>query len=226
MSALIEYFAHAQSRKMAARWDWEDNLGPLSSWASDGKGNVTFRDPVTGEGQSTECWRVQYDWLVCTGFAPGWATEPIYTGDCIKAQIEDINTGLVAECAPAQGVVHYYAPHLVPNAPWRLRHWVLLGGDVPTYYEADFYPGETAVNKCWHSGPVSLPVIRQREVWWDARGGWVRGTGTSPFDANGAPIVPTVTKQFEVTLAKNVGVFTLWDMQKNQRAGCWNCWEW
>jgi hypothetical protein len=213
---ITEWFGHMQSPRQAALLLWQDARVPLAYWVGSGTGDATWVQP-DGTPTGTEHWVVRNGFVMVDGFDQ-WGA------DCTRAELEDIATGAVTVLPCARG--HYYVPFLLPSSPWRIRNWGLLAGTNRFYWEADFYPGESALNPCWYEGAQTRPVIREREVWWDIGGGWVRGSGTPPFDAQGHAQRPTVTKQYEVTLAQGLGVWTAVDLATGQRTCLYSVWRW
>ena len=232
MPTAIEYFAHAQPRKLSAWWKHTSGES-LTSWVSDGLGNVTYRDPLTGEASSAECFRIDPDtgWLIVTGFGPPYCTEPTISGDMVKAQLIDLDSGYIVEMPPRKGIIHYYAPPLVPATPWGVRHWFKIDGTIPAYYEAHFRYGGSAKNTIFYDEAqrTQRDVIHQREIWgnYNDRGEWVwtRGSGTVPYDAHGDPVIPSVRLEFGVTLARNMGVWTGQSDTIDFKFGCYSIWS-
>lgn len=198
-ATLFDYFPHVGDKKLAAMLLRSDTRERMSMWVSDGKHSVEWYDPNTGKYQGSERFSVRDGWIILEAF-------DAIPANCIRAEIEDIGTGVIIPLPCSKG--HYYAPVILPKDPWRIRNWISLPGVGRAYWEADFYPGETAVNPC--SGE-SRAVLRQVEVWrseYNYVTEWVRGTGTEPWDDRGNPVRPTVTKQWQVTLAPGIGVWT------------------
>jgi hypothetical protein len=226
VSTFLDFYAHAGPQSLAAIWSLDQPGYPqYTSWISDGRGNVTWRG-MGGDVHDTECWRVVDDRILCTGFGPGWSTEPAWSGVMVRAEVVDMVSGAVFALPAGPGIVHYYAPALMTAGPIRTRNWCRIDGTLPMYFENEIHPGEKATNPCWHGGATTLDVIRERAVWWDANGGWVWGEGTAPFDAAGKPQVPSLRIRHEVTLAKGIGVWTLTDELAKVRAGCYSAWAW
>jgi hypothetical protein len=227
MATLLEYFAHAQPRKLGSRLVWisKPEGGVITQWVSDGKGNVTWI-AADGDVGDTEHWRVRNGWIMVDGFSSDWGNgTPAYGGTILRAEIEDIASGAWCELPPSPAV-HYYSPYLLPAHPWRMRNWARVDGTILMYWETDLYPGVRAENPVWYEGKQTREVIRQQEVWWDANGGWVRGSGSPPFDAAGKPIRPTVTKMYEVTIARDIGLWTGKDLATGGAYGAYSVWQW
>jgi hypothetical protein len=208
MTATSLYFAHTDQYRRASIWTWESG-GDLGAWNSDGKGNVTFKGADNSVG-GTEHWRTRHDWLICTGFSPppepggDWPIEPAYSGRIIKAVLTDLNSGVAFELPPLDGAVHYYAPTILWRDPLEVANWVMIDGTVRMFWACRMWPSRRFTNPITHE--IIPDGIVEQEVWWDATDGWVRGSGTPPFDAQGNPLPVTWQSTFEVGLAPGIGV--------------------
>jgi hypothetical protein len=213
-----EYYIHFQPKQIAGMLVHENSRQWASLWVAHKEGFVEWLDPNTGSGSGREYGVIRDGWFVLTAFDQ-------WSADCVRAELEDINSGVVTTIQCSKG--HYYIPLLVPRDPFRVRVWgVIAGGPKKFYWEADFFPNEQKFNPCWYEGPKTAQVIRQQEVWFDTAGGWVRGTGTAPFDAAGKPIRPQVIKQWEVTVARGYGVWTMQDLNTGDKYCAYSTWEW
>ena len=195
---------------------WQDTKQWVSEWISDGSASATWRDPNTGTPGSVEHYSLREGAMMLDGFDQ-W---PIA---CLRADLVDINSGETVSLTCDKG--HPYAPFLIPRDPWRMRIWGVIANSVRFYWEGDFYP-DSATDPCYFSGPITRDVIREQEVWWDSNGGWVRGTGTPVFDAQGKPISPSVTKQSETLVAKGEGVIGLKDLASGRQSCLYSRWQW
>jgi hypothetical protein len=217
-----EYFIHFQPKQVAGLLVTDDVHRQWSSlWVAHKEGFVEWLNPDGTTGSGREYEQVRNGYLTITAFDQ-------WTADCRKAVLEDINTGARTELQCQAGTGHYYIPWLVPQDPVRIRIWgVIAGGPKRFYWEADFYPNEKKLNNCWYEGPKTADVIRQQEVWYDDGGGWIRGTGTAAWNAQGQPIIPQTVKQWEATIAKGYGVWTLQDLRPGGPKYCeYSRWDW
>lgn len=96
-------------------------------------------------------------------------------------------------------------PVVLPaSGTWRIRMWMwILNNDGsrarPAYSEQHFTFGVLVNNKAWQgSAPQNRSAISYQEIWWDAAGGWTRGTsptlpwsGSAPGWGSPQEIVPT-----------------------------------
>lgn len=215
-ATLPEYFVHVLPGQRAGMLVWQDTRQQTSQWVSYPNGDVAWGDPNKWQ-PSLEHMRVLDGYLTIAGFDQ-------WTADCIQAEIEDINSGVRYPLTCRGG--HYYSPMLIPRDPWRVRVWGLIAGTRKFYWEADFFATETAFNACWYEGAQTKDVIRQDDSWWDDQAGWVRATGSNPYDAVGKPVRPTVTKLWEVTLARGVGPWTILDKASGRRMCAVSTWAW
>jgi hypothetical protein len=221
MAATGTYFAHTDRQRRAAIWTWESG-GDLGAWNSDGRGNVTFKGTDNSVG-GTEHWRTLHDWLICTGFSPppgpgaDWPTEPLYSGRIVKASVADLHTGALFELPPLDGAVHYYAPALLWRDPIEVNNHVLIDGSVQMFWACRMWPSRRVVNPITHE--VYPDAVIEQEVWWDATDGWVRGSGTPPFDGAGNPLPVTWQSTFEVALVPEIGVVYGRDLPDGRRWG-------
>ena len=212
---LPEFYIHLQGKRQAGMLVWQDTRQWVSEWVGYANGDVEWLDPNTGQRGSVEHQIFRDGFFVITGFDQ-------WPADCTKAEIEDINTGTVYPLTCSKG--HFYSPLIVPKDPWRIRVWGLIAGNRKFYWQSDFFPGETVTNPCWFQGPITREVIRQKDSWWDEVQGWVRATGSLPFEGN-KPVRPTVQSLWEVTVAKGLGVFTT--KGADGRVAClYSVWSW
>ena len=217
-----DYFIHFQPRQIAGMLVTDDQFRQWSSmWVAHKEGFVEWLNPDGTRGSGREYEQIRSGYLTITAFDQ-------WSADCTKALIEDINSGARTEMPCVKGGGHYYVPWLVTKDPVRVRVWgVIAGGPRKFYWEADFFPNEKKLNNCWYQGPTTADVIRQQEVWYDDGLGYVRGTGTPAFDSQNRPIIPQVVKQWEATLAKGYGVWTLQDLKPGGAKYCeYSTWEW
>lgn len=226
--SLSQYLLHMAPGRHAGMLVW-DTPGHewLSMWVSDGTGQAAWRNPSTGQTNSVEHWRDGRDgYIYVDGYSDKFDVGVQFTSDCMLVQIIDLESGVYFQPPCAKGQIYF--PALMPRGPWRLRFWGALAGTSRFYYEADFFPGEKATNNCWYEGPKTVDVLRQREVWYDSNGGWVRGTGNkSPFNAQGLPQDVQTTKTFEITLAKGYGTgWTGTDLATGQKFCLYSVWSW
>lgn len=181
---------------------------PFSQYIGDGNMHATW---IAHDGtiQSIESWRVNEGYLWLDGFGVELQTPPQYPVTCIKATIERLDTGAVAEI-PCEGQLGTpYAPMTVPSYAYRMRTWGVLVGNL-FYGEATFYQPKETTNKCWFTGAEKRLAITQTQVWWDAVGGWQLGTGHGrPFNAKGAPVVPAETEELD-TQTIGLGYGMVW----------------
>jgi hypothetical protein len=215
-ATLPEYFIHVLPQQRAGMLVWQDTRQYTSQWVTYLNGDVAWGDPNKWQ-PSYEHMFVRDGWLLIQGFDK-------YEASCTQAEVEDINSGIRYPLTCRGG--HYYSPMLVPRDPWRMRVWGLIAGTRKFYWESDFFTAETAFNPCWFEGAQTKDVIRQLDSWWDEPAGWVRATGTSPYDSAGRPVRPTVTKLWEVTLAKGVGPWTILDKASGRRVCAYSSWPW
>lgn len=223
MSTTATYFAHTDKMRRAAIWAWTGDGGDLGAWNSDGRGNVTFKS-ADDEVGGTEHWRTLHDWLICTGFSPppkpdeDWPTEPAYSGRIVKAVLTDLNSGAAFDLPPLEGAVHYYAPALLWRDPIKVENHVLIDGTVQMFWACSMWPSRRFTNPL--TGEAVPDGIIEQEVWWDATGGWVRGSGTLPFDEHGNPLPVKWRSTFEVGLAPGIGVVYGKDLPNGPQWGC------
>jgi hypothetical protein len=198
---------------------WQDTKQYTSMWIGLGNGDTIWRDPNTTAPGTVEHWRLSDGFWKIMAF-------DTFSADCIKAELEDLNSGLTVSLPCTKG--HFYVPFLLPKDPFRIRNWGIIAGTEKFYWEAKFFPGEQATNPCWYQGSRTVEVMRQQEAWWDQNGGWVNNVqGTPAFDANGTPVRPVVAMAREATLAKGFGVWTLRDLLPNSRTIClYSVWDW
>lgn len=215
-ATLPEYYVHLQGKPIAGMLVWQDTREWLSMWVAYPNGDMAWRDPRSPGPGSVEHQVIRDGFFVLNGFDQ-------WPADCVRAELEDINSGVVTTLPCTKG--HFYSPLLIPRDPWRMRIWGVIPGK-KFYWEADFYPSEQMTNPCWIEGPKTAEVIRQKEVWYDTGGGWVRGSGTNPWDAAGKPIRPTVNKQWEVTVAKGYGIWTMKDLATGKSMCAYSIWNW
>ena len=215
-AVLTDYFIHVLPGQRAGMLVWEDTRERTSQWVAYPNGDVAWGDPNKWQ-PSLEHMRVLDGYLTISGFDQ-------WSADCIQAEIEDIQSGIRYPVTCRGG--HYYSPMLVPRDPWRIRVWGLIAGTRKFYWEADFWQTQAAFNPCWYEGAQSRDAITQQEVWWDEIGGWQRGTGDRAFDAQGKPVRPTVTKLWEITLARGAGPWTILDKSSGRRICAYSMWNW
>ena len=218
MASLSEYYIHMQGKQHAGMLAWGDTKQFTSLWVGYKNGDVEWLDPNTGKRGSVEH-QIQRDgFFVLTGFDQ-------WSADATQAEMFDIGTSAIYPLVPKGG--HQYSPLLVPRDPWGMRVWgKIAGGPRRFYWQSEFYPGYQASNPAWYQGPIQRETIRQLDAWWDSIEGWVRAKGDqAPFDAAGNPIRPRVTSQWEVTVAKGLGVFTT-KGPDGRVAGLYSVWDW
>ena len=212
-ATLAEYMPHASGDHVAGMLIKRDSREWASMWVSYGKGMLEWRDPAAKVGNfEFMSWRD--GWL----FLDKLDQWPIR---CIKAEIEIAGIVLPAPCDKG----HPYSPANVLRDPIIMRAWIDVGGQ-KAYWQSEFIPGVQTFNPCWYQGERTVETILQRDSWWSANGGWVRATGTPPYDAQGRPRRPVVTNAYEVTLAKGVGVWTINDIGNNVQFCAYSTWSW
>ena len=101
---------------------------------------------------------------------------------------------------------------------FRIRIWGWIWNSMTAgrsglfYWEGDFTYGQNVHNPAWlGDSETTRPSILISEGWWNGghTGSWIdRSTGTSPYDANDNPIIPTNTYLGYNVNAKNAG--TMW----------------
>jgi hypothetical protein len=212
---LLDYMPHASGQHLAGMLVRQDSRQWASMWVAYDNGMLEWRDPNTGHG-NFEFMSVRNGWIYLDRLDQ-WAIT------CQRAELEDINSGTTVDVTCDKG--HPYVPLLLPRDPFRVRVWGKVGGQ-PFYWQSDFYPGERMQNDCWYQGSQTLEVTRQKDSWWSMSSGWVRATGTLPYDAAGRPQRPAVDNKYEVTLAKGIGVWTINDMTSGQKFCAYSTWRW
>lgn len=207
--------------KQAGMIVWENTKQWVSEWIGLGDGSVWWREPNTGQSNGIEHWTVLNGWYMIKSFEdPGVG---VWSADCIKAVLTDINTGQKASLPCTKG--HFYTPFLIPSDPYRMQIWGLIAGTNRFYWDASFYPNEKATNNCWVGGPTTLPVIREQENWWDDSGWMDKLKHPIPFNGM-TPIEVSVPMAREATLAKGYGVWTLVDLVTKDRMCLYSTWTW
>lgn len=219
MASLSEYYIHMQGKQHAGMLAWADTKQFTSMWVGYKNGDVEWLDPNTGKRGSVEHQIFRDGFFVLTGFDQ-------WSADATQAEMYDINTGATYSLTPRGG--HQYSPLLVPRDPWGMRVWgKIAGGPRLFYWQSEFYPGVQVSNPCWHQGPIQRDCIKQMDAWWDSVEGWTRATADkAPFDGT-TPARPKVASTWEVTIAKDLGVFTTRSTAPGGRlAGVYSTWDW
>lgn len=226
-----DYWVHMNPMRQAGLLVWKDGGQWVSEWIADGKANATWRDPNDKSGAlgSVEHYTMHDGYMMLDGFSdpaffaqhPDKAEWPI---TCIKATLVDLNSGesFALDCSHGG---HPYAPALMPRDPWGVRIWGVIANSKRFYWQGDFYP-DTTTDACYYSGPISRETIREREVWYDSAGGWSRGTGSPPFDAQGNPVDPHATEQSETIIGRNEGVMGVRDLVTGRESCLYSLWNW
>lgn len=213
-----DYFIHFMHRQQAGMIVWQDTRQWTSLWITHLNGDVQWRDPNTSDPGSFEQMFQRDGYWILGGFEHKWSA------DCTRAEIEDINTGAIAQLDCSKG--HPYAPFLLPRDPWRMRVWGLIAGSRRFYWESDFYPSQQVFNGCWYQGGQTREAIVQDDSWWTKEDGWTRATGTEPYDFAGNPVRPTVNKTYRVTVAKGAGVWTIHENGARSDRCAYSVWDW
>ena len=107
-----------------------------------------------------------------------------------------------------------------------MQIWGIIAGTNRFYWDASFFPNETATNNCWVGGPMTAKVIREQENWWDDSGWMDKKAHPIPWFGN-TPVEVPVTYAREATVAKGLGVWTLHDLVPGSRNIClYSIWSW
>lgn len=225
-----QFWVHTAPQKQASILAWQGTSQWVTEWISDGTGSALWRDPNNPEDRSkwnVEHWALRDGWLMIDWFSNDFVGAPRFNADCVKAEIQDVQTGITAPLTCRGG--HYYVPFLMPRDPWRVRMWLLIAGSLHAYWEAQFSPQANASGACMTE---PQDVIVQREVWWDSGGGgpkhdgWAEGSGTAAFDAKWNPITPAVTYGVEAVVAKGQGVIRRTDFIDGRTMCLYAHWSW
>jgi FG-GAP-like repeat len=98
-----------------------------------------------------------------------------------------------------------YARFKVDGSPYMIQVWGNIhniDGSFANrfFWQARYTFAPSVANSCWQgTGSNVRPALKQEEVWWDAVGGWLRGTGNlatptnGPFVGNAARPEPDAT---------------------------------